>query len=328
VNVEQDLFTDQRSRNVAVRNSSVYVAALRACFQAHWQSRRRRLAVPKTLSALRLLAYPHQLRKLQERGFFLDLLGSDSLPGRDPFAFFTHKNYVATNFSDNERVDAWIDHYDYESRTRTPDYLQRVYRGGGLRLWFAEIEQHLVEITLIRSDDRRNEGELTLALTVDGVLLRRLSYSYVRRNSGGMSDEVAIVIARNQANYGVSAAQFQECFPQNSPTYFCLAALCGVASADGLTHVMAVADEAQVVYEPQYAAGFANSYSGLWRKLGGRELGPHAFEMSVPILPLPTDKVPCKHRARAKARRRNWADIRQQAQKAIAECRTELATRG
>jgi uncharacterized protein VirK/YbjX len=260
---------------------------------------------------------------LLQQEFFLDLLGSRSLPGRDPFAFFTHKKYVAANFSDNDRINAWINHYRYESRLRTSECLQRVYRGEGLPLWSVVVKQHTFEITLIRSDDRRNEGELTVALTADGVLLCRISYSYVSRARGGESADVTILIARNQSKLGVAAERFRECFPQNSPTYFCLAALCGAAAADGLTQIMAVADEAQVVYEPQYAAGFANSYSGLWRTLGGSEIGPHVFELPVPILPLPTDKISCKHRARAKARRRNWADIREQAQKAMAECRTE-----
>ncbi len=323
MNVEQDRCTHQPKRADTAANSFVYGTALRACFEAHWHSRRRHLAVPKLLSTLRLLTYPRQFRSLRERGFYLDLLGSRSLPGRDPFAFFTHKKYVAANFSDNDRINAWMDHYGYESRFRTSEYLRRVYRGDGLPLWSAEVEQHTFVIRLIRSDDRRNEGELTVALTVDGVLLYRISYSYVSRSRGWGSAEVTILIARNQSKLGVAAEQFQECFPQNSPTYFCLAALCGVAAADGFTQITAVADDAQVVYEPRYAAGFANSYSGLWRTLGGSELGPHAFELPVPILPLPTDKISCKHRARAKARRRNWAEIREQAAKVMTECRAE-----
>ncbi|HEV2269974.1 MAG TPA: hypothetical protein VGR92_10975, partial [Steroidobacteraceae bacterium] len=47
-------------------------------------------------------------------------------------------------------------------------------------------------------------------------------------------------------------------YKQNSPPYFCLASVFGIAMANGMRAIFLVKDEAQIAYQERYAEGFRN----------------------------------------------------------------------
>lgn len=280
--------------------------ALVTCRRANLRSGQPRAGL-RALSALRLLAYPRQFSTLRQEKFFLDLVGE----GRDPFAFLTHQAYLSRALSLRERVDAWHAHYSYELSARSDDYRRIVYKQAArLILWTGETKGHALELDLHRSDDSDYEGELTIGLRVDGHLIHRLSYNYNRAEPqlGAMTE---ILICRNQSRRVEGVTPFRTAPASSTPVYLCLAALSGIASADGVGRIRAVTEVAQTSYKELYAESLHNSYSGLWQALGGRPHGRNTFILD-PSLPTTSG-----NKRRAKAREVEWAEIRAAASSAI-----------
>ncbi|MBI3768258.1 MAG: DUF535 family protein [Deltaproteobacteria bacterium] len=131
---------------------------------------------------------------------------------------------------------------------------------------------------------------------------------------------LTMFVTRNQTDRNAELERFRDTFKQNSPPYFCLAAVCGIAMANGMRAIFAVKDDAQIAYDTRYADSFRNSYSAFWRVFGAEEIDQQAYQMSIPLQLNPLADV--KHRARAVARRRNWLEIIRSTRRAMLEDRT------
>src|SRR5207244_2848763 len=103
--------------------------------------------------------------------------------------------------------------------------------------------------------------------------------------------------------------RFRKDFPHNSPSYFCFAALHGIASAHGNTHIAGIKHDCQIAFERDKIASFSKSYSEFWRSFGGVEVNGQAYLMPVPMSTRPLSEVKSKHRKRAIERRRHWSEI-------------------
>src|SRR5262249_36360635 len=157
-------------------------------------------------------------------------------------------------------------HYDYEERKRDVPYLDLVYGGRGLVLWQHTANGSHYELRLAVTEDNRYEGDLSVLLLVDGVRVCRMSFSYIDANVFGLASQPAMFVTRNQTDRTAQLDRFRKTFKQNSPPYFCLAAICGIAMADGMRALYAIKHDAQIAYEERYAVGFMNSYTGFWRQ--------------------------------------------------------------
>ena len=82
----------------------------------------------------------------------------------------------------------------------------------------------------------------------------------------------------------------------------------------------AIKEEAQVAYEARYADGFRNSYSHFWLQFGAEEVDHQSYRLVIPFALTPVSEV--KHRARAVARRRNWAHVTDDARQVMLAHRT------
>jgi hypothetical protein len=145
--------------------------------------------------------------------------------------------------------------------------------------------------------------------------------------NGGLFGQLAgqtMFVTRSQTDRNPELQRFRDCFKQNSPPYFCLAALFGIAMANGMRSISLVKDEAQIAYQERYAEGFRNSYSALWKAFGAEEMVDRsAYRMSIPPKLSPFSIV--THRSRALARRRNWLEIALSAQQAMLRERLRAA---
>jgi hypothetical protein len=128
-------------------------------------------------------------------------------------------------------------------------------------------------------------------------------------------------VTRSQTDRNPELQRFRDTFKQNSPSYFCLASVCGIAMANGMRAIFMIKHDAQLGYAERYAVGFRNSYSALWEAFGAQEIEHrHAYTMSIPLKLNPLSVV--KHKGRAIARRRNWLEIALSARQAMLEDRT------
>jgi len=282
-------------------------------------TRRSWLDLKRLLASCRILAYPLKLRQLWNLQFMAQyFLTQDK---RDTFFFLTHKYYLSKFFTLAQRIDCAIAHYRFEGRNGTLAYLRSVYQSGrGLTLWHQVVDGVRYAITLRATEDNRYEGDLSVCCFVNDARICRLSFSYVDRSVFGLTPQCAIFVTRNQTVRIPELQLFRDTFKQNSPPYFCIAAVCGIAMASGMRAVFMVKTNAQIAYAERYADSFKNSYSALWQQLGAQEIDDrHAYSMPIPLPLAPLEAV--KHRSRAIARRRNWLEITQCTRRTMLEHR-------
>jgi uncharacterized protein VirK/YbjX len=233
--------------------------------------------------------------------------------------------YLSKYFTLAQRIDCAIAHYSFEGRHYGPTYRHFVHQSPrGLVLWHRVVDGARYEITLRASDDGRREGELSVLCFVNDTRVSCISFSYVNSHLFGLGPGRTMFVSRSQTNRSPELQRFRDTFKQNSPSYFCLASVCGIAMANGMRTILMIKHDAQLGYAERYAEGFRNSYSALWEAFGAEEIDDlHAYTMS---LPLKLNTLSCrKHKARAIARRRNWLEIALSARQAMLKDRTSRA---
>jgi uncharacterized protein VirK/YbjX len=179
-------------------------------------------------------------------------------------------------------------------------------------------------ITLRATEDNRYEGDLSVLCCVNDTRVCRVSFSYVDGSLFGLQPERTMFVTRNQTDRNPELQRFRDCFKQNSPPYFCLASVCGIAMANGMRAIYMVKDDAQIAYQERYAGGFRNSYSALWEAFGAQAIDDRgAYWMSIPPNLTPISIV--KHKNRAVSRRTNWLEIAISTRQVMLEGRTSWA---
>lgn len=272
------------------------------------------------MAGSRILAFPSKLRQLWSLDFLRPYFCETHK--RDTLFFLTHDYYLSRYFSLAQRIDCALAHYGFERQQHGAGYRRSVYQSPrGLTLWHRTVDGTEYRIVLCVTDDLRYEGDLSVLCLVEGTRVCRLSFSYVSGQLFGLPPEPTMFVTRNQTDRNPQLQRFRDAFKHNSPPYFCVAALCGIAMANGMRRLAMIKDEAQIAYSKLYEQSFRNSYSGLWEALGACNTeGPHAYILSLPLKMAPLTDV--SHRSRAVARRRNWLEIALSARHAMLEHRT------
>jgi uncharacterized protein VirK/YbjX len=233
-------------------------------------------------------------------------------PNDDPFHHLSHRGYLVQGLSARQRVQCVLSHYRFEETTFDAAYKAAVYADGGLTLWEHSVGEHVFLIRLEMASRMNAEGDLTLALVADGKVLHRLSYSWIDGAIAGVPAPLVPFVARNQGRWtdsGEAFEAFEACFPNNSPSFFCFAAMQGLAQAVGMEQVLAVKCAAHIAFDPDQIQQFANAYDGFWKILGGVELPGSAWLVALPFYLKPLADMPSKHRKRAAQRREYWRAI-------------------
>lgn len=238
------------------------------------------------------------------------------VPADDLFLHISQRDYLARGMKAHERVRCVLSHYRFEDATFDAAWLGAVYGGGGLPLWQHEGDGSSLALTLAMAPRQDPEGELTLALLVDGQVLHRLSWTWVEGALFGLDLPILPFVTRNDGLWrdaGGAFDAFERVFPNNSPSFFCFAALQGLAQALGIDRVAAVRADAHVApagrQDAQRASAFENAYDGFWRILGGAEHDARSFLVPLPFYLKPLQDMPSKHRKRAAQRREHWRAI-------------------
>lgn len=238
----------------------------------------------------------------------------------DVFHHVSHRHYLAKGLRLRERVLCVLNHYRFEDDTFDAAYKRAVYRDGGLVLWRHEAGGRRFTIRLHMANRLNAEGDLTLALLCGDACLHRLSFSWVEGTFAGAASPILPFVARNQGHRGDAADAidaFEAAFPNNSPSFFCAAALHGVAQALGMPELAAVKSSFQSACTPADADRFAKAYDDFWHTLGGVERPGRAWHIALPFRLRPLSEMPSKHRKRAAARREHWRAIAESARLAL-----------
>jgi hypothetical protein len=280
----------------------------------HWLARRRDyslsswiLSVARTLRVVLFYRDHHALCQLDVYRNYVA-----SPPNDDLFHHLSHRDYLVKGLSARQRVQFVLSHYRFEETTFNAAYKQAVYVNRSLPLWQHSCEHGDFLIQLEMASRMNAEGDLTIAFIANGKCLHRLSFSWAEGPMVGVAAPMTIFVARNQGRWidsGEAFEAFERAFPNNSPSFFCFAALQGVAQAVGMTQVVAVKCHAHVAYDPAEVRHFANAYDGFWKILGGVEMPGAGYMIALPFYVKPLQDMPSKHRKRAAQRREWWRAI-------------------
>jgi uncharacterized protein VirK/YbjX len=288
----------------------------------HWLARRH-YPLPSWLAciarSLRVLLFQRAHRQLLTLDIHRRYV---ALAHDDVFHHLSHRHYLAKGMSLRQRVRCVLAHYRFEESAFDAAYKHAVYRDGGLVLWQHEDGDGGCRFTIrLEMASRLSaEGDLTIAMHAGGVCLHRLSFSWVEGAFAGIDAPTVPFIARNQghrADAGYAFAAFGQAFPHNSPSYFCFAALQGIAQALGFRQVAAIKASWQSAWTPADARHFANAYDGFWETLGGVPLSGPCWRIALPLQLKPLAEVPSRHRKRAALRREHWQAVRETARLAL-----------
>lgn len=285
-----------------------------AHLKQHWLAHRGQASLPSRIlciaRSLRVLLYYRDHQALCRLDVYRNYVAAAA--DSEPFHHLTHPDYLARGLSARERVQCALSHYHFEETTFDSAYKRAVYLEGGLTLW-----QHLEEggsfvIRLEAASRADPEGDLTIALVAQGSVLHRLSFSWIDGAAVGVQAHIIPFVARNQGRWaetGAAFEAFERIFPNNSPSFFCFAAMQGVAQAVGIGAVAAIKCSAHIAYAPNQIKHFASAYDGFWKILGGVEMPGKAWLISLPFYLKPLADMPSKHRKRAAQRREHWRVI-------------------
>jgi uncharacterized protein VirK/YbjX len=199
--------------------------------------------------------------------------------------------------------------------------MRQVYRSNGLVLWERSFGDLHFTIVLIASLDNRHEGDLSVILYVNKVILYQMSFCYLKSDIFGLPPCMTMLISRNQTDRTSLRQSFDQCFKQNTPQLFCLSAVCGIALTNEFRTMFAIKHDAQIAYEGPLHTGFHNSYAALWEKFDAVEIDGHVFLLKVPLNLRPVRLVSRDHRRRARARRQYWDEIVQSTRLSMAKYR-------
>ena len=238
----------------------------------------------------------------------------------DVFHHLTQRGYLLRGLSARRRVQCALFHYRFDDATFDAAWQHAVYRNGGLRLWERHANGSTFFIRLEMAVRQDAEGDLTLAMVANDKVLHRLSFSWVDGPTFGVAAPVVPFIARNQGRWtdsDAAFAAFDSAFPHNAASYFCFAALQGVARALGIGQVLAVNSASHIAWSANAAPHFVNAYDRFWAVLGGVAHDACCYKLALPLHVRPLAAMPSRHRKRAVLRRANWQAIDDSAHAAL-----------
>jgi hypothetical protein len=211
----------------------------------HWLAHRGVYSLPSWIlciaRSLRVLAYYRDHRALCRLGLYRNHVAGPS--NDDLFHHLSHRDYLIKGLSARQRVQAVLSHYRFEKTTFDDAYKDAVYGQGGLPLWQIDAEASRFTIRLEMGSRSNAEGDLSVALVADGKCLHRLSFSWLDGQMLSLDMPVLPFVARNQGRWVDSVAAceaFERAFPNNSASFFCFAAMQGIAQALGMEQVVAI----------------------------------------------------------------------------------------
>ena len=284
---------------------------------------RRQMSLP--VACLRLLRVSPVLAYLDEGRALLDNEACRrhvaAVASSDFFFYLSHRHYLAQGFTRGQRTELARAHYEHEVSAYDEAYFDAVYRNGGLSLWRRDAEGTRFEVLLVPGSDALCEGGLTAVLRVDGGRVCVVSFSRADRatvfDRESESGSTLFVCRKQLASNHSWQPRFNAAFDRCSVAHFCMAAISGIALANGHASIGAVRPEVQASCTEDRCSRFRVSYGEFWESLGGRIRGRFAYEIPVPVALTPLADLTAKRRHRARRRRAHLAEIRESARAVI-----------
>lgn len=228
------------------------------------------------------------------------------------FHHLGRQGYLHSSFGMRERVESIICHYRFEEEHFNAAYKTAVYAAKGLQLWTHTTGKDSFIIRLRRELSSDVEGELTISLIANSVVLHQLSFTWIGGHIFEIPENSIPFITRNQRQSTDSAealSAFEKCFGSSVPDFFCIAAIQGIAQSLGVNNLLAINYNSQVKFTPTEVEQFQRAYDGFWKVLGAVRLRSGVWFLRLPFYTKPMSEIPSKNRKRTAIRRRQWSAV-------------------
>jgi hypothetical protein len=280
--------------------------------------------------ACRVALFPAHQRELFALPLYRHYLARQG--GLNGLVHFSLPHYLSRNLSLTERAACALLHFRHESAQYDDRYQHAVYleRGPrrGITLWSSHVDgvEYSIRLRASNTDIGRCEGPLCVALCVDSVCITEVGFSWVDSRIFGASLGIVPFVTKNQSvkKDSQKLQLFRKTFAQNSPPYFCIAALRGIAQVHRVAGIATVRHDCQFSYREGLASGFLSSYCKFWQALGAEPLDAQSLLIPVTLAAPPLEALPARHRGRASSRRAHWQEISRCAGDSISRYRRDL----
>lgn len=199
--------------------------------------------------SLRVLAHLRDIKALLQLDLYRNCVCVAA--NENTFHFLSQRTYLVAGLSASNRLQCVLSHYLFEEATFGPQYWSKVYLEEGICLWSQEAGETLFAVVLKIAPRWHLEGELSLTFYTNEICLHAVSFNWITGSLIGAPQQTLPLIARNPGR-GFDSEQafaaFNLVFPNNSPSFFCFAAMQGLTLAVGLNSIAGV----KASFKPPY----------------------------------------------------------------------------
>jgi uncharacterized protein VirK/YbjX len=246
--------------------------------------------VPRQLEILRLMRVP---------------AFADFIKANPRFRFkFLIPDYLVRGFSTAQQSACFLHHYKRLYASMSADFLHQALHRSVTVFEVRRNDIH-VEITLSSRPFEKKEGELTLNLHVDGVLVFVLSFTIVPGWVVQSEDPEVLMISRLQGAYGrypeIRAAT--KAMHNVGPAALLLGALDGFAQTFNIRQMAGVSADRQSSYTEELSVFYRKAYDDFFTEIGVPKSSCGFFLSSIPAEERPLSSIKQGHKIRTREKR-------------------------
>lgn len=220
-----------------------------------------------------------------------------------PFKYLT-RHYLGRGLTARERAAGFIRHYQ-RLHDLFPELvlLQILHRD--MTLLEKESDGHLLRVRMERAREEVKEGELVLALEVDGRTTFILQFTIVPGWVVQSEAPDVFLVSRLQGMKGCynEVRLASKAFSEVAPPALLLAVLHGFAQVLSIDEMAGISAENQRCYLKGDAHLFQAAYDDYWTELGARKISARFFSGPIPPPEKSLDGIKNGHKSRTRKKR-------------------------
>jgi uncharacterized protein len=220
-----------------------------------------------------------------------------------PFKYLT-RDYLGRGLTTKERAAGFIRHYERLHAVFPPPLLSRILHRDVILLE-KEADAHNFRVRVSRARDEVSEGELVLALEVDGKKTYILQFTIVPGWVVQSGAHEVFLISRLQGMKGCynEVRLASKAFLEVAPPALLLAILHGFAQVFNVDEMAGISAESQLSYLKGDSHLFQSAYDEYWIELGAKRISARFFASPIPPQEKSLDDIKNGHKSRTRKKR-------------------------
>ena len=229
-----------------------------------------------------------------------------SVVRHDPIFLFKYltRDYLARGLSTRARAESFLRHYRRLRDVLPKPVLSRILHSH-IILLEKESDGHVFQVRLGRAREELKEGELVLALEVDGNTTFILQFTIAPGWVVQSQAPEVFMVSRLQGMKGCygEVRLASKAFLEVAPPALLLAALHGFAQVFGVEEMAGIAAASQLCYSSDDAQLFQAAYDDYWTELGATRTSDRFFASPIPPPEKSLDGIKNGHKSRTRKKR-------------------------